>query len=96
MPRAGGLDEETELRNAMALVDDKDWSAARSAFHALAAKVPQSRQYRALLCYVRGRETQTLGRNDDALLEFQRALQLDPDLELAKAAIREVQRKSRW
>ena len=96
MPRAGALDEESELRNAMALVDNKDWTAARAAFHALAAKVPQSRRYRALLCYVRGRETQALGRNDDALLEFQRALQLDPDLEVAKGAIREVQRKSRW
>jgi hypothetical protein len=96
MPRAGATDEETELRNAMNLLSSKDWSAARSAFHALAAKLPQSRRYRALLCYARGRETQATGRNDDALLEFQRALQLDPDLDLAKDAIREVQRKSRW
>jgi hypothetical protein len=94
--RGGATDEETELRNAMNLLSTKDWSAARSAFHALAAKVPQSRRYRALLCYARGRETQATGRNDDALLEFQRALQLDPDLDLAKDAIRETQRKSRW
>jgi tetratricopeptide (TPR) repeat protein len=94
--RGGALDENAELQNAMNLLSSKDWSAARSAFHALAAKVPQSRKYRALLCYARGRETQTIGRNDDALLEFQRALQLDPDLDLAKEAIREVQRKSRW
>jgi hypothetical protein len=96
MPRTGAVDENAALQNAMNLLSSKDWGAARSAFHALAAKVPQSRRYRALLCYARGRETQAIGRADDALLEFQRALQLDPDLELAKDAIREVQRKSRW
>jgi hypothetical protein len=64
--------------------------------HALAAKMPQSRQYRALLCYARGRETQATGRIDDAEMEFQRALQLDPELEIAKQAIRELGRKSRW
>ncbi len=80
----------------MNLLSSKDWAGARTALHALAAKVPQARQYRALLCYARGRETQAMGRPDDAVLEFQRALQLDPDLDLAKQAIAEVQRKSRW
>ena len=94
--RTGAIDEDNALRSAMDLLTNKDWGAARSAFHALAAKVPQSRRYRALLCYARGRETQAIGRADDAVLEFQRALQLDPDLELAKDAIRELQRKSRW
>jgi hypothetical protein len=95
IPRAAVSDEQSELRHAMNLLSSKDWSGARLAFHALAAKVPQSRQYRALLCYVRGRETQAIGRADDAVMEFQRALQLDPDLQLAKDAIREVQRKTR-
>ncbi|HEY5949941.1 MAG TPA: hypothetical protein VIV40_30815, partial [Kofleriaceae bacterium] len=95
-PRQGASDEDPELRHGMNLLSSKDWSAARLAFHALAAKVPQSRQYRALLCYARGRETQASGRPDDAVMEFQRALQLDPDLEIAKEAIRELQRKSRF
>jgi hypothetical protein len=89
-------DEDAEVRHAMSLLSSKEWSAARLAFHALAAKFPQTRQYRALLCYSRGRETQASGRPDDALMEFQRALQLDPDLQIAKDAIREVQRKSRF
>jgi hypothetical protein len=96
MPQAGGGDEDAEFRHAMSLLTSKDWSAARLAFHALAAKVPQSRPYRALLCYARGRETQATGRNDDAAMEFQRALQLDPDLQLAKDALRELGRKSRF
>jgi len=94
--KAGGTDEDAELRQAMNLLSTKDWSGARLAFHALAAKVPQSRHYRALLCYARGRETQAMGRADDAAMEFQRALQLDPDLEIAKDALRELGRKSRW
>jgi hypothetical protein len=85
--------EDAELQHAMSLLSSNDWTAARLAFHALAAKVPQSRQYRALLCYARGRETQATGRNDDAAMEFQRALQLDPELALAKAALAEVQRR---
>jgi hypothetical protein len=89
------LDEETMLKQAMDLLSSKDWSGARLALHALAAKVPQARNYRALLCYARGRETAATGRVDDAVMEFQRALQLDPDLEIAKTAIREVQRKGR-
>jgi hypothetical protein len=96
LPKAGASSEDPELRHAMDLLSSKDWNAARLAFHALAAKVPQSRQYRALLCYARGRETQATGRPDDAMMEFQRALQLDPDLQLAKDAIRELGRKSRW
>lgn len=95
-PKSGAVDEQAELERAMNLLNANDWTAARLAFHALAAKVPQSRRYRALLCYVRGRETQATGRADDALMEFQRALQLDPELEIAKQAVRELQRKSRW
>ena len=87
--------EDAELQHAMSLLSSNDWTAARLAFHALAAKVPQSRQYRALLCYARGRETQATGRADDAAMEFQRALQLDPDLEAAKIALRDLGRKTR-
>jgi hypothetical protein len=88
--------EDAEVQHAMSLLSSNDWTGARLAFHALAAKQPQARQYRALLCYARGRETQATGRPDDAAMEFQRALQLDPDLELAKVALRELGRKSRW
>ncbi len=96
IPRQSASGEEQELRHAMNLLSSKDYAAARIAFHALAAKVPQNRRYRALVCYARGRETMATGRRDDAVLEFQRALQLDPELEIANEAIREAQRKSRW
>ena len=97
LPRGqAAFNESAELQAAMNLLSSKDYSGARAAFHALAAKLPQSRQYRALLCYARGRETQAMGRPDDAVMEFQRALQLDPELEIAKQAIRELGRKSRF
>jgi hypothetical protein len=101
LPRVGSgagpaVDEEGDLEAAMGLLGAKNYTAARQALHALAAKVPQSRRYRALLCYARGRETAASGRIDDAVLEFQRALQLDSELEIAKQAIRELGRKSRW
>lgn len=92
----GAFDEQRELAAAMQLLASRNWPAARHALHALAAKMPQSRHYRALLCYARGRETQAAGRSDDAALEFQRALQLDSELEIAKQALRELGRKSRF
>lgn len=95
-PASRVFDEQAELRTAMDMLAAKNFAAARQAFHALAAKIPQSRHYRALLCYARGRETAASGRIDDAVMEFQRALQLDSELEIAKQAIRELGRKSRW
>lgn len=95
LPRTGNADEQVDRLRALDRLSAKDWTGARQILHALATRVPQSKQYRALLCYARGRETQATGRVDDALMEFQRALQLDPDLEIAKQAVRELQRKSR-
>ena len=74
-------------------MEQRNWTAARHCLHALAAKVPQSKPYRALLCYTRGREAHVAGRADDALLEYQRALQLDPDLAQVKQAVAELQRR---
>jgi Tfp pilus assembly protein PilF len=73
------------------LVRKGQWAAARQALQNLASRVPSSTQYKALLAYARGREAQQLGRNDEATLEFQRALQLDPNLSLAKSALAEMQ-----
>jgi hypothetical protein len=87
------MDERTALRECMMLLNDQDWAAARVALHNLAAKVPQSRSYRALLCYARGREAHAAGRVDEAKLEYERALQLDPQLDLAIQAIGELGRR---
>lgn len=87
------FDEKVALRDALDLMSSQNWTGARLALHQLAARVPQSKQYRALLCYARGREAQAAGKVDDAALEFQRALQLDPDLVQAKLALAEVKRR---
>jgi hypothetical protein len=91
--QGASFDERTALGEAHAFLQIGNWSAARVALHALAAKVPQSKPYRALLCYARGREAQAVGRSEDAALEFQRALQLDPELTIARLALAEVQRR---
>lgn len=90
---AAVFDERTALREALDLMSAQNWTGARTALHQLAARVPQSKQYRALLCYARGREAQGAGKVDDAALEFQRALQLDPDLVQAKLALAEIKRR---
>ena len=91
--RDPAFDERAALREALMLLNDQSWSEARQALSTLATKVPQSKNYRALLGYARGREAQAAGRADEAALEFQRALELDPQLTMAKQALAEVQRR---
>lgn len=87
------FDERQALRECLMMLNERKWSDARQALHQLAAKVPQSKNYRALLCYARGREAHAANKPEDAQLEYQRALQLDPDLDLAKQAIAELGRR---
>ena len=42
------------------------------------------------MCYARGREAQLDRRLDDARVELQDALDLDPELQLAKTALTEL------
>jgi len=72
------------------LLQRAQWDQARSALHQLSARDPASRRIRALVCYARGREAQLDRRLDDARVELQDALDLDPDLQVAKTALTEL------
>jgi hypothetical protein len=90
---AAEWDERRALQAAIDMLTARDWSRAKVALHALAARVPQSRQYRALLSYARGRELEAAGKRDNAATEYERALQLDPTLGQAKLALADLKRK---
>ena len=92
---ASAFDERSAATQATALLAASDWSGARQALHALAAKVPQSKSYRALLCYARGREAQSASRFEEAILEYDRALQLYGELAVAKSARADALRRRR-
>jgi tetratricopeptide (TPR) repeat protein len=94
-PREPEFDEQAALQEARDLLATRNWGSARQALQTLASRVPQSRHYRALLCYARGREAHASGRVDEAALEYQRALQLEPELGLAKQALGELQARRR-
>ena len=72
------------------LLQRQQWDQARSALHQLAARDPASKRIRALMSYARGREAQLDRRVDDARVELQDALELDPELQLAKTALTEL------
>jgi hypothetical protein len=72
------------------LLQRQQWDQARSALHQLSARDPNSKRIRALECYARGREAQLDRRLDDARVELQDALDLDPDLQVAKTALTEL------
>jgi hypothetical protein len=85
-----GFDEKRVLAAAHELLSSGQWTPARQAFHALATRMSQSRHYRALLAYAKAREMFAERRPDDARLELEHALQLDPELTLAKDALAEL------
>jgi hypothetical protein len=62
-------------------------AAGRAALEASPNRTPHAQ---ALLHYARGREAQLAKRIDDARVELQDALALDPDLQLAKTALAEL------
>lgn len=87
------FDERAELQLVLDALAEKNWGAAKALLNGLAARVPTSKKYRALIAYTRGREAQAASRGEDAAQEFQRALQLDPDLQQAKSALAELLRR---
>ena len=72
------------------LLSRQQWDQARTALHQLSARDPGSKRLRALTAYARGRQAQIEGRVDDARVELHDALDLDPDLQLAKTALTEL------
>jgi hypothetical protein len=90
---APAFDERAELQLVLDALAAKQWGQAKGLLNGLAARVPASKQYRALIAYTRGREAQAANRGEDAVQEFQRALQLDPDLQQAKSAMGELLRR---
>jgi len=75
---------------ALDLLANQQWDAARVALNALSAMAPDSQHVRALVCYAAGRQAQVERRLDEARVDLQRALQLDPQLAPAKAALAEL------
>ena len=72
------------------LLQRQQWDLARTALHQLSARDPGSKRIRALEAYARGREAQLDRRLDDARVELQDALELDPNLQAAKTALTEL------
>ncbi len=72
------------------LLQRQQWDQARTTLHQLLARDPSSKRIRALEAYARGREAQLDRRLDDARVELQDALELDPDLQAAKTALTEL------
>ena len=87
------FDERAALREALMFLNEQNWSPARQTLQTLVTRVPASKNYLALLAYARGREAQAAGRPQDAALEYQRALQIDPEMQMAKQALADVQRR---
>ena len=76
--------------NVMELLHRGQWDAATAAIDQLLATKPDSPRYRALRAYQKGRKAQLEGQRDEARVELENALQLDPDLQLAKTALGEL------
>jgi hypothetical protein len=94
-PRDADFNEAGELRVIKELVSRMQWSEAVQALTRLVNHVPTSKPHRARLAYVRAREAEAAGRINDAIAEAQRALEIDPELGLAKTMLAELRSKRR-
>ena len=86
-PRAKVVDSEAGV---LELLQRGQWEGAHAAIELLLARQPASSRYRALHAYAKGRQAQLTGQRDEARVELENALQLDPDLQLAKTALGEL------
>ncbi|HET7506438.1 MAG TPA: J domain-containing protein [Kofleriaceae bacterium] len=86
-PPASALRDEAAVLD---LLQRQQWDQARSLLQQLSGRDPSSKRLRALMAYARGREAQFDRRVDDARVELQDALELDPDLAPAKTALTEL------
>jgi tetratricopeptide (TPR) repeat protein len=75
------------LEKALELAHQKKWPEARAAFVELATRNPGDPRYRAYVHYARGWEASSLGKDNEARAEWQRALALDPRNDLVKWAL---------
>ncbi len=80
---------EPELVGVYEQLQRGDWATARAALNALIALQPKPR-YRALLQYSIGREAQLSNKLNEARVDLQAALEIDPDLQVAKTALAEL------
>lgn len=80
---------EPELAGVYDQLQKGQWEPARTTLNALIALQPKPR-YKALLQYSIGREAQLAQRVNEARVELQGALEIDPDLQLAKTALGEL------
>jgi len=88
-PTNGGRSEDPMVAVAEH-VQKGQWEAARTLLLGLTARHPTISRYHAMLAFVRGREAQLARRLDEARVELTHALQLDPDLDVAKTALAEL------
>lgn len=89
-PVAGAGDTDRELSPILQLFADGQVAAARVALESLTTRSPTVVRFEALLHYAKGREAQLAKQIDVARVELQDALQLDPELQLAKTALAEL------
>lgn len=80
---------EPELVGVYDLMAKGQWDAARTTLNALIALQDKPR-YRALIQYAIGREAQLANRLNEARVDLQSALAIDPDLQVAKTALAEL------
>ena len=75
------------FRAAAALLQQGQLSSAKEMFRQLAIENPTMTKYRVHMHYTWGRELHAAGRDDEAIVEYNRSLKLDPNFEPALKSV---------
>lgn len=84
--RRRDTEQKERFQSALADLDSGRLPSARSALRQLVAESPSDRRFRAYLHYVTGRMHESAGRVTEAVVEYDRALGFDADMELARGS----------
>jgi hypothetical protein len=85
-----GSAEAPELVRIRGLISRQQWTAARDALQLMLQRAPTDRGSMAQLAYVRAREALELGNVSEARRELVRALAIEPAMEQARSALRDL------
>jgi len=86
--RRAGTSEEERFNIGVQMLEEGKAAEARELFRSMAVAHPKEKRYRVRMHYAWGREHQAAGRLDEARLEYERALRIDPSFEAARRALR--------
>ena len=95
VPPTGGADVAEGLVRVLQLAEQKKWHEAMAVLQRLFQSHPRDRRIQAYAHFIRGREYESVGDVENARVEYERVLGIDPTVEAAQRALVKLRARAR-